>query len=59
MSYYYVIVAVDNNSMIPLSAVKKFIFLDCDSKRHYRLANVALVGEAITLAMRTNVSHNH
>lgn len=29
-----------------------------DNKRHYLLANLALVGEAITLAMRTNYSKN-
>lgn len=29
-----------------------------DNKRHYLLANIALVGEAITLAMRTNYSKN-
>lgn len=29
-----------------------------DNKRHYLLANSALVGEAITLAMRTNYSKN-
>jgi len=29
-----------------------------DGKRHYALANLALVGEAVMLAMRTNVSPN-
>lgn len=29
-----------------------------DNKRHYLLANLALVGEAITLTMRTNYSKN-
>lgn len=29
-----------------------------DNKRHYLLANIALVGEALTLAMRTNYSKN-
>lgn len=29
-----------------------------DNKRHYLLANIALVGEAIALAMRTNYSKN-
>ena len=29
----------------------------CNGKRHYMLANIALVGEAITLAMRTSVKY--
>lgn len=30
--------------------------ISCRGKRHYLLADVALVGEAIMLAMRTNVN---
>ena len=33
--------------------------VECNNHRHYLLTNVALVGEAITLAMRTNTQiHN-